>query len=103
MNFNRFDGLSHVLNKFSTPRSVRTQSPDNIYISPKIPMYEMISLDTGLTEGFHVTIRFDGEYKRLSRKEVKTACMERLHHMNIPLGTAYSNPIDIGINTVTRN
>ena len=69
----------------------------------QIPMYERISHDTGLTDGFHITIRFDGEYKLLSRKEVKTACLERLRHMNIPLGTAYSNPIDIGINTVTRN
>ena len=69
----------------------------------QIPMYEKISLDTGLTEGFHITIRFFGEYKKLSRREVKSACMERLRHMNIPLSTAYSNPIDIGINTVTRN
>ena len=69
----------------------------------QVPMYEKISQDTGLTEGFHVTIRFDGEYKKLSRQEVKTACMERLRLMNIPLGSTYSNPIDIGINTVTRN
>ena len=69
----------------------------------QIPMYENISQDTGLTEGFHVTIRFDGEYKQLSRQEVKTACMERLRHMNIPLGSTYTNPIDIGINTVMRN
>ena len=69
----------------------------------QIPMYEKISQDTGLTEGFHVTIRFDGEYKKLNQKEVKTACMERLRLMNMPLGTAYTNPIDISINTVTRN
>ena len=69
----------------------------------QIPKYEKISQDTGLTEGFHVTIRFDGEYKQLNRKEVKTACMERLRLMNMPLGTAYTNPIDIGINMVTRN
>ena len=69
----------------------------------QIPMYEKISQDTGLTEGFHVTIRFDGDYKKLNRREVKSACMERLRIMNIPLGTTYSNPIDIGINTVTRN
>jgi hypothetical protein len=66
-------------------------------------MYEKTSQDTGLTDGFHVTIRFDGEYKQLNRKEVKAACLERLHLMHIPLGTAYTNPIDIGINTVTRN
>ena len=69
----------------------------------QIPMYEKISQDTGLTEGFHVTIRFDGEYKKHSQKEVKAACLERLRLMNMPLGSAYSNPIDIGINTITRN
>ena len=69
----------------------------------QIPMYEKTTQETGLTDGFHVTIRFDGEYKKLNRKEVKTACMERLRTMHMPLGTAYSNPIDIGINTVTRN
>jgi hypothetical protein len=69
----------------------------------QVPMYETISPDTGLTDGFHVTIRFDGDYKQLNRKEVKSACMERLRLMNIPLGTVYTNPIDIGINTVTRN
>ena len=69
----------------------------------QIPMYEKTSQDTGLTEGFYVTIRFDGDYKKLNRKEVKSACIERLRVMNMPLGTAYSNPIDIGINTVTRN
>ena len=65
----------------------------------QIPRYEKISHDTGLTEGFHVTIRFDGEFKKLSRKEVKVACMERLKLMKVPLGTSYSNPMDIGINT----
>ena len=69
----------------------------------QIPRYEKISHDTGLTEGFHVTIRFDGDYKKLSRKESKAACIERLKIMKIPLGTSYSNPIDIGINTITRN
>ena len=69
----------------------------------QIPMYEKTAQDTGLTEGFHVTIRFDGEYKMLTRKEVKAACMERLRTMGISLGSTYSNPIDIGINTVTRN
>ena len=69
----------------------------------QVPMYEKISHDTGLTDGFHVTIRFDGAYKKLSRHEVKTTCLERLRHMGMPLGSSYSNPIDIGINTVTCN
>ena len=69
----------------------------------QIPMYEKVSQETGLTEGFHITVRFDGEYKQLSHRDVKVACLEMLKLMNIPLGSAYSNPIDIGINTITRN
>ena len=69
----------------------------------QLPRYEKISHDTGLTEGFHVTIRFDGEYKQLSRREVKIACLERLKLMHIHLGSSYSNPVDIGMNTITRN
>jgi hypothetical protein len=69
----------------------------------QIPRYETISHDTGLTEGFHITIRFDGAYKQLSRREVKIACIEKLKTMHVPLGTSYSNPVDIGINTITRN
>ena len=69
----------------------------------QLPRYEKISHDTGLTKGFHVTIRFDGDFKSLSRKEVKIACIEMLKSMKMPLGTSYSNPVDIGINTITRN
>ena len=69
----------------------------------QIPMYEKTSQDTGLTEGFHVTIRLNGEYKKLSWREDKTTCMEWLRIMNLLLRTTYSNPIDICINTVTRN
>ena len=65
----------------------------------QVPKYERTSNDTGLTDGFHITIRFDGDYKALNRREVKSACLDRLRLMHIPLGTTYSNPIDIGINT----
>lgn len=69
----------------------------------QIPMYDKISQDAGLIDNFHITIRFGSEYKKLNQREVKAACMERLRITNIPLGSTYSNPIDIGINTVTRN
>jgi hypothetical protein len=69
----------------------------------QLPKYESISQATGLTEGFYVTMTFDGEYKTLNRREVKIAYLERLKVMNIPLGITYSNPIDIDINTITRN
>jgi hypothetical protein len=69
----------------------------------QLPRYEKISHDTGLIEGFHVTIRFDGEYKQLNRREVKLACIERLKLMYIPLGFSYTNLVDIGINTIIQN
>ena len=84
-----------------------TERPDTVPSQhlhfTQIPMYEKVSLNTGLTDGFHVTVRFDGAYKMLGRREVKAACMERLSLMCIPLGYTYSSPIEIGINTVTRN
>ena len=84
-----------------------TERPDaipgqHLYFT-QIPIYGKVSLDTGLTEGFHVTVRFDGAYNQLSKREVKATCMERLRHMCMPLRSTYSSPIDIGINTVTRN
>jgi hypothetical protein len=39
----------------------------------QIPTYEKTFSNTGLTDGFHVTLRFDGDYKSLNRREVKTA------------------------------
>lgn len=69
----------------------------------QIPMYKKVFQDTSLTGDLHITIHFDGEYKNLSHKEVKITCMERFQTMNISLSVAYSNPIDIGINTVSWN
>ena len=58
---------------------------------------------TRLSEGFHITIRFDYGFKNISRQEAKGACLEKLWQMNISLGTAYSNPLDIGLNAITKN
>lgn len=33
-------------------------------------VYEKVSLDSGLTEGYHITIRFEERFKSLSRSEV---------------------------------
>ena len=38
----------------------------------------------------------------MSKQEARSACQERLRQMDIPLGTNYSNPIDIGLNVVTK-
>ena len=94
-----FPRTSQILYPSERPDAVPGQ---HLHLT-QLPRYEKISLTTGLTEGFHITIRFDGAYKQLSRREVKIACIERLKLMNIPLGMSYSNPVDIGINTVTRN
>ena len=69
----------------------------------QIPRLERVDPTTGLSEGFHVTIRFDFSFKSMSRQDVRGACLDRLRQMNISLGSTYSNPIDIGINAVTKN
>ena len=69
----------------------------------QLPSLEKVDPTTGLSEGFHVTVRYDFGYKGMSRQDARRGCMERLRQMEIPLGTTYSNPIDIGINAVTKN
>ena len=94
-----FPRTQQILHPTERPDAVSGQ---HLYFT-QVPMHEKVSLDTRLTDGFHVTVRFDGAYNQLSRREVKVACLERLRHMGMPLGSTYSSPIDIGINTVTRN
>ena len=77
--------------------------PGNHLHFTQIPSLEKIDSSTGLSEGFHITIRYDFGFKSISRQEARRGCMERLRLMEIPLGTTYSNPIDIGINAVTKN
>ena len=77
--------------------------PGNHLHFTQIPRQEKVDPLTGLSEGFHITIRFDYGFKSISRQKVRGDCLERLKQMSIPLGTAYSNPIDIGINVVTKN
>lgn len=45
------------------------------------PMFEKVSLDMGLVDGF------DEEFKTLTKKDIKIACLDRLHWMYISLGT----------------
>ena len=94
-----FPRTSQILYPSERPDAVLGQ---HLHLT-QLPRYEKFFHDTGLTDGFHITIRFDGEYKKLSRRDVKIACIERLKIMNIPLGISYFNPLDIGINTITRN
>ena len=69
----------------------------------QLPRHERMDPTTGLSEAFQVTIRFDYGFKGISRQEARGACLERLRQMDIPLGSTYANPIDIGINAVTKN
>jgi len=77
--------------------------PDNHLHFTQIPRLEKVDPTTGLSEGFHVTIRYDFGFKSMNKQEARRGCMERLRQMEIPLGTRYSNPIDIGTNAVTKN
>jgi hypothetical protein len=77
--------------------------PGNHLHFTQLPRQEKVDPTNGLSEGFQVTIRFDSGYKSMSRQAIRGACLERLRLMDISLGTTYSNPIDVGINAVTKN
>lgn len=77
--------------------------PGNHLHFTQLPRQEKTDTTTGLSEGFHVTIRYDYGFKGISRQEARGACLERLRQIDISLGTAYSNPIDVGLNAVTKN
>ena len=77
--------------------------PGNHLHFTQIPRLEKIDSTTGLSEGFQVTIRYDFGFKGITKQDARRACMERLRQMEIPLGTTYSNPIDIGLNAVTKH
>lgn len=77
--------------------------PGNHLHFTQIPKQEHTDPATGLSDGFHITIRYDYGFKGVTRQDARGACVERLRQMDIPLGTIYSNPIDIGTNAVTKN
>lgn len=77
--------------------------PGNHLHFTQIPRQERVDPATGLSDGFHITVRFDFGFKIMSRQDVRGACIERLRHMNIPLGSTYANPIDVGTNAITKN
>ena len=77
--------------------------PGNHLHFTQIPKLEKIDPTTGLSEGFQITIRYDFGFKGMSKQDTRRSCIERLRQMEIPLGTTYSNPIDIGLNAVTKH
>ena len=77
--------------------------PGNHLHFTQLPRLEKVDHTTGLSEGFQITIRFDHGYKGIARHDARIACLERLRIMNIPLGTNYANPLDIGINAITKH
>lgn len=69
----------------------------------QVPHNEKTNQETGLSEGYQITIRFDMGFKSMNRNDVKNACLARLHKMAISLGTDYTNSLDIGSSSVTKN
>ena len=115
-NFARIGTPPREIINFNTLRRAFPRVPQRFYPSERpdavpgnhlhftqVPRQEKVNPLTGLSEGFFITIRFDYGFKSISRQEARGACIERLKEMDIPLGTAYSNPIDVGINAVTKN
>ena len=76
--------------------------PGNHLHFTQLPSQEKIDHTTGLSEAFYITIRYDFRFKSMSKQEARSACQECLRQMDIPLDTTYSNPIDIGLNAVTK-
>ena len=68
-----------------------------------IPIHEKMNHETWPSNDFCITIQYDTKFKNMSKGEAWSACFNRLHNMNIPLGSEYSSPINIGLNQVTKN
>ena len=77
--------------------------PGNHLHFTQLQRLEKVDPTNGLSENFHVTIRFDSGYKSMSRQAIRGACLKRLRLIDISLGSTYSNQIDVGINAVTKN
>ena len=77
--------------------------PGNYLHFIQLPRLEKIDLTTMLSKGFQVTICFDHGFKGKARHDARVACLERLCTMNIALGTTYANPIDVGLNAITKH
>lgn len=68
----------------------------------QLPRQEKVNQETGLSDGFYVTIHVITEFKNISR-EARGTRMERLQRMDIALGMEYLNKVDVGANTITKN
>ena len=62
---------------------------------------EKVNKDIGLSNGFHITIHFETGFESISHNRARGTCIERLHKMDMTLGTCYFNPINVGSNVVT--
>ena len=58
----------------------------------QLPRHEKLKQDTGLSKGFHITIRFDNGFKNMSKGNAQSACLDHLHKMNTLIGKDYSSP-----------
>lgn len=67
-----------------------------------MPMARKVDQETGLSNAFHVIVRFDTGFKNICKGETRRACMEKLQKMNIALGMKHSNLVDVGVNTITK-
>lgn len=57
----------------------------------QLPRNEKMKQTIGLSKGFHVSIFFDIGLKNMSKRDAWNTCIDRLHKMNIVLGTNNSN------------
>ena len=113
--FARFGTPTTEIIEFKTLRRAFPRVPQTLYPNERpdavpgnhlhftqVPRQEKVDPATGLSEGFHITIRYDHGFKGITHQEARRACVARLRLMDIPLGTTYSNPIDVCTNAVTK-
>ena len=58
----------------------------------QVPRQEKVDPNNRLSNGFHITIRFDYAFKSITRQQAKNACLERLRTMDIPSCTVCLKP-----------
>lgn len=68
----------------------------------QVPHLQEVNRETCLSKGCHIIICFDRGFKTINKCDVRNSCLARLHKLEISLGTKYSNPLEIGSNSISK-
>lgn len=68
----------------------------------QIPKDTEIVESTGLSQSYHIIIRFDSDYHRMTKQEVQDAATARFAQMKIPLANRYREPVSAIVHRKTH-